>query len=255
MTHRRAIERWVYLGLGVTLLVAAVGLSYITFQPYLGSLAAAIPTAPAEVTPLATPTPRPSPTLSDAQLLAASVAAYHEETVATATPWPTATPVWTGTEPVQLRIPAIHVDAPVEPISLTQTWVDGQAQRMWAVPDHAAAGWHETSARLGVPGNTVLNGHNTTHGEVFRDLYKLQEGDVIFVRGANGKTYTYQVAEIYILPEAGQPLSVRLKNAQYIQPTTDERLTLVTCHPYASLANRLIVIARPRPPVAPTGEQ
>ena len=45
--------------------------------------------------------------------------------------------------------------------------------------------------------------------------------------------------------DAGLPLEVRVKNASYIQPTRDERLTLVTCHPYGSLRNRLIVIARP----------
>ena len=245
------------LWLGIILLATAAGLGYVTLRPYVGSQAAVIPTAPAVVPTLAPQSlPAATATPSDDRLLAASIAAYHEQARPTATPLPTATPVWTGTVPVHLRIPAIHVDAPVEPISLTVTWVDGQAQRMWAVPDHAAAGWHETSARLGVAGNTVLNGHNTTHGEIFRDLYKLQEGDEVFVRGRDGQTYAYRVVEKYILPEAGQPLAVRLKNAQYIQPTADERLTLVTCHPYASLANRLIVIARPVPlPVAPTGEQ
>jgi sortase (surface protein transpeptidase) len=38
---------------------------------------------------------------------------------------------------------------------------------------------------------------------------------------------------------------VRLRNAEYIAPTADERLTLVTCHPYGSLRNRLVIIAYP----------
>ncbi len=42
-----------------------------------------------------------------------------------------------------------------------------------------------------------------------------------------------------------QPLEVRQANARYIQPTDDERVTLVTCHPYGSTRFRLIVIARP----------
>jgi len=120
-------------------------------------------------------------------------------------------------------------------------------QAMWDLPDEYAVGWHETSATLGVPGNTVLNGHNTTHGEVFRDLYTLDVGDEIIVY-ANEIPYTYTVASMLILPEAGQPLEVRIQNAQYIQPTDDERLTLVTCHPYGSLRNRLIVIAFPAQP-------
>lgn len=107
-----------------------------------------------------------------------------------------------------------------------------------------AAGWHETSAPFGMPGNTVLNGHNTTNGEVFRDLYTLENGDAIVVYSGS-LSRTYAVSETLVLPEAGQPLKVRIENARYIQPTEDERLTLVTCHPYGSLRNRLIVIARP----------
>ena len=129
--------------------------------------------------------------------------------------------------------------------------MDGQTQAAWEVLDMYAAGWHETSAPLGVPGNTVLNGHNTTNGEIFRDLYTLDIGDTITLY-ADDAPYTYTVAEMLILPEGGQPLEVRLENARYILPTDDERLTLVTCHPYGSLRNRLVVIARP---VGMTNEQ
>jgi sortase A len=122
--------------------------------------------------------------------------------------------------------------------------VDGQERPMWELPDTRAAGWHETSASLGVPGNTVLSGHNTSNGEVFRDLYQLEFGDEVLLQ-AGEMTYTYAVVQTLILPEAGQPLEVRIENAHYIEPTEDERLTLVTCHPYGSLRNRLIVIAHP----------
>jgi LPXTG-site transpeptidase (sortase) family protein len=90
----------------------------------------------------------------------------------------------------------------------------------------------------------VLNGHNTTYGEVFRDLYTLQPGDALQLYSTE-TPYTYTVAEVLVLPEAGQPLEVRVENARYILPTEDERVTLVTCHPYGSLRNRLIVIAYP----------
>jgi len=58
-------------------------------------------------------------------------------------------------------------------------------------------------------------------------------------------TRTYHVSQTLILPEAGQSLGTRLANARYVRPTDDSRLTLITCHPYGSLRNRLIVIARP----------
>jgi len=128
------------------------------------------------------------------------------------------------------------------PISWNTVEVDGQPQTAWQVPATYAAGWHETSMPLGVVGNTVLNGHNTTNGEVFRDLYTLEAEDAIIVYSGD-TPYAYTVTEVLILPEAGQPLDVRLENARYILPTEDERLTLVTCHPYGSLQYRLIVIA------------
>jgi sortase A len=146
---------------------------------------------------------------------------------------------------VEISISSIELSAPVVSIGWKVQSVGGQQQAVWDVPDYRAAGWHNTSANLGVPGNTVLNGHNTSNGEVFRDLYRVELGDGITVEGEDGARYDYQVAEKYILREAGQPLEVRLENARYIQETPDERLTLVTCHPYGSLANRLVVIAFP----------
>ena len=162
-------------------------------------------------------------------------------------PAPTATPteVWAGTAPVTLSIPGIRLEAPVIPIGWKIERIAGQDQAIWDVPDWRAAGWHDTSVPLGVSGNTVLNGHNTANGEVFRDLYKVEEGNQLFLTGENGEVYVYRIEEKYILREAGQPLSVRVENARYIQDTPDERITLVTCHPYGSLANRLVVIAYP----------
>ena len=150
-----------------------------------------------------------------------------------------------GALPVHMRIPAIDLDAPVTPIGWEIVTRNGKSQAVWQVPNRRAAGWHNTSALLGIPGNTVLNGHNTGRGEVFRDLYKLEEGQEIVMEGQDGQTFTYEIGEKYILPEAGQPLEVRRQNARYIQQTPDERVTLVTCHPYGSLANRLLIIAYP----------
>ncbi len=43
------------------------------------------------------------------------------------------------------------------------------------------------------------------------------------------------------------PLEVRLKNAQWMQPTPDERLTLISCWPYWTNTHRVIIVARPVP--------
>lgn len=145
--------------------------------------------------------------------------------------------------PARIVVPSLRLDAPVVPVSRVETSAGGRTQAVYDVPDEYAAGWHDTSALLGEPGNTVLNGHNTGHGEVFRDLHRLQPGDEVILY-ADQVSYTYHVSQTLILPEGGQPLEVRLENARYVVPTLDTRLTLVTCHPYGSLRNRLIVIAR-----------
>jgi sortase A len=157
---------------------------------------------------------------------------------------PTSVPTPVPAVPDRLFISAIKLDAPVAPVTRTMIWANGQKQPTFKIPQARVVGWHETSAPLGVPGNTVLNGHNTGFGEVFRDLYKVKEKDTILVYSGEA-SYHYVVTQILVLPEIGEPLEVRVKNASYIQPSEDEQLTLVTCHPYGSLRNRLVVIAHP----------
>lgn len=162
----------------------------------------------------------------------------------TSEPAVTPTPMPDGFPPTRIVIPIIGVDVPVVLTTWEMVNVDGVERAIWKVPEQRAAGWHEGSAPLGLPGNTVLNAHNTTYGEAFRDLYLLEVGNQILIY-SDEESYDYQVEEILFLPEAGQPIEVRLENARYIQPSEDERVTLVTCHPYASLEYRLVVIARP----------
>lgn len=152
-----------------------------------------------------------------------------------------------GRPPTRIVVPALQIDAPVVPVSVEEKEIAGEVQKIWGVPDDFAAGWHDTSARVGERGNTVLNGHNTNHGEIFRDLYRLRPNDEIVLH-TKEISATYRVSETLILAEGGQPLEVRLRNARYVLPTDDTRLTLVTCHPYGSLRDRLIVIARPVQP-------
>lgn len=167
------------------------------------------------------------------------------EETAPITPTPTPVPTPTGVRPKALAIPDLDLEAPIVPMGWKVVGSGETAQARWLVPDWKAVGWHNTSGLLGVSGNTVLNGHNTTRGEVFRDLYQLERGARIVVTGENNRDYAYKVEHIYILEEAGQSLDVRLENARYILATKDDRLTLITCHPYASTRYRLIVIAFP----------
>ena len=145
--------------------------------------------------------------------------------------------------PTRLVIPAINLDAPIEPVGWSQ--INGVST--WDIPNHFAADWLETSAPWGRPGNTVLDGHHNMAGEVFRRLVDLKAGDVIEVY-ANDRVRVCEVTALHILLDRDQPLVVRRQNAAWIQPTLDERLTLVTCWPYTSNTHRLIVVAVPDGP-------
>ena len=150
--------------------------------------------------------------------------------------------------PDQLVIPSIKLDSPVIPIGWQTVQRNGQTSRVWQVADNVV-GWHKTSALPGQAGNVVLNGHHNIKGEVFRYLIDLEVGDRVWVH-AKDEVYGYVVAEKHILKELGEPLEVRRQNAQWMNPTEDERLTMITCWPYTSNTHRLIVVAKPAPPGA-----
>ena len=146
--------------------------------------------------------------------------------------------------PTRIVIPAIELDAKVVPADSRLIKYQGKYYSQWVAPNTYAAGWHTYSATLGVPGNTVLNGHHNEFGEVFRHLVDLEVGDEI-VLYSDDVPFSYQVALKLILPEKNQPAEVRLANAAWIMPTQDERLTLVTCWPYETNTHRLIIVAVP----------
>ncbi len=155
-----------------------------------------------------------------------------------------ALPLPTGDLPVRLQISAIGLDAPIVSAAESLVRIESELFYQWQAPGFFAAGWDRNSAPLGTQGNTVLIGHHNIDGEVFRNLHLLQPGNIIVVYGQNGE-HRYQVAEQLILKEKYQDLAIRQANARYIEPTSDERLTLVTCWPYVNNTHRLIVIARP----------
>jgi LPXTG-site transpeptidase (sortase) family protein len=187
------------------------------------ALPALTPTTTFSVTPSNTPTPIPS---------------------LTATPTASATYTPTPAPPDRLLIPAIALDAPVQPVGWQLVEIDGQFFGQWDTPDGYVVGWHNTSAPPGQPGNTVLNGHHNIEGRVFGRLIELVPGDVVILQ-AGGQAFRYVVAQTMVLPEKWQTVEERLANARWILPGDDERVTLVTCWPETGNGYRLIVVALP----------
>ncbi len=190
--------------------------------------------------PLLMATPTSVATRSPADLPSAGARATPQA------PTPLASPIkrWVATGPPERIVaPSIGLDAPVVPVKKKIVNIDGQPTVIWDVADYAA-GWHEGSALPGQSGNIVLSGHHNIKGEVFRYVVDLEEGDEVILY-ANGRPYRYTVGLKMIVKEKGEPLEVRQRNARWIGPFPEERLTLVTCWPYTSNTHRVIVVAWP----------
>lgn len=144
--------------------------------------------------------------------------------------------------PERIWIDKLNVDAAIEPVGPGKKVAKKGVE--WGAPNNKNVGWHDYSGKLGEGKNIVLNGHNNIYGAVFKKLYTLEKGDQIRV-GAGDQVVTYSVESVVKVLERGQPISVRIKNAQAIQPAVDDRLTIVSCWPETSNSHRVIVIARP----------
>ena len=99
-----------------------------------------------------------------------------------------------------------------------------------------APGWSVTHYVLSAPfgqGNAVVYGHDDIEGNIFGHLYDLRAGDVIRLE-AGGAMQTYRVAGHRIVP----PTAVDV-----LDPTTDARLTLITCWPFGVDTRRWVVTA------------
>jgi sortase A len=190
---------------------------------------------PAPPTPTLTATPTPT---------AAAVEVPPTNTPAPAPPSQPPAAAESG-PPSRVVVKSVGIDTPVTPVGWSVVFQNGREYSVWDVADYVS-GWHNTSALPGQPGNTVLSGHHNIRGEVFRYLVDVQEGDEVDVY-VGDTVYPYYVQQKLIVKEKDEPVEVRRQNAQWISPTDDIRLTMVTCWPYTNNTHRVIVVAKPSP--------
>jgi sortase A len=121
----------------------------------------------------------------------------------------------------RIQIPKIRLDADLRD-QITQESID-------LGPSH----WPGTAAPGGY-GNVVIAGHRSSHSAPFHDLGVLQAGDAIVLVDTSGRSFTYSVTDQFVV----EP------DAMWI---TDQKpghtLTLFTCHPIGSSAQRLVIRA------------
>jgi sortase A len=95
-------------------------------------------------------------------------------------------------------------------------------------------GHYPGTAAIGGNGNVAIAGHRTTHTAPFYYLNELVPGDLIYLTNLADRTFTYRVTSQFVVT----PSDVAVLN-----PTRAPSLTLTTCNPPYSAAQRLIVRA------------
>lgn len=146
--------------------------------------------------------------------------------------------------PVRIAIPAIDINARINESPL-ETWTDdvGRARARWQDPGRAV-GYLAGTALPGGDGNIVLTGHNNWMGEVFRRLPELHRGDEITLYTETGE-HLYRVTERWIVPYRRDPARGEARLRSYTKNTSHEQLTLISCYPYLTNADRIVIIAEP----------
>ena len=215
------LRRRVVGGVFVALVVSGAGLiASLTLAPDARSAVAA----------------RPAAAVTQAPVLAAAVVPSADGALAAAA-WSAAHPP----PPPPLPIPAELPD-PSSPralvdlgrIQIPKTGVDQTVREgvEQVVIDNGPAHWPGT-AEFGAWGNVVLAGHRSTHTEPFLRNQELAAGDEILLSDMTG-TYHYSVTGVEVLPATAMWI---------VDQHPGRTLTIFTCHPIGSSAERLVVHA------------
>ncbi|MFH7595155.1 class E sortase [Streptomyces racemochromogenes] len=133
-----------------------------------------------------------------------------------------------------LRIPRLGLAVPV---------AEGIDRR--AVLDKGYVGHYPGTAQPGAEGNFALAGHRNTHGEPFRYLNRLREGDEVSV-DLRGRRYTYVVGKVLAETSPGDvgviaPVPRSAVRPGYGYEGAGSYITLTTCTPEYTSRYRLVV--------------
>ena len=127
-----------------------------------------------------------------------------------------------GDSLTRIKIPKLDVDVVV---------VEGIS----ASALRAGAGHYPSTPLPCEDGNVSIAGHRTTYGKPFANVDRLKEGDTIILETPIGSC-TYEVSRA--------PFIVKPENLTVVaNDPTKRTLTLTTCHPKGSAAQRLIIRA------------
>ena len=105
----------------------------------------------------------------------------------------------------------------IEKIGIKYPIMEGTSSKVL----NAGIGHLSETAQIGMPGNTVLCGHNgSRYGTFFTPLNQVEKGDEVSILNKNGETHLYEVVDMFVI----NPYDNNIKS----QGDTEE-LTLFTC--------------------------
>ncbi|MBC7297654.1 MAG: class E sortase [Demequina sp.] len=107
------------------------------------------------------------------------------------------------------------------------------------VLDPLGIGHYPDTAMPGEVGNFAIAGHRTTYGKPFTDIQTLQVGDALVVQ-TDAAWYVYTVTSTKIVRPTDTAVIAPTPNQPGVTPTVAS-ITLTTCHPRYSAAQRYIV--------------
>jgi hypothetical protein len=139
---------------------------------------------------------------------------------------------------VHIEIPALKVKRAVVTVGLKPDGSGGMGWDTDAIfatnnrPD--LVGHLVGSGYPGQGGNIILIVHNYNQVDygwegVFVNVKGLQQGDRIVIRGQDGREYAYLVQLVKKVPWRSKNGKELEKHLNYLGPSPEERLTLVTC--------------------------
>ncbi|MBX6765582.1 MAG: class E sortase [Actinomadura rubrobrunea] len=103
-------------------------------------------------------------------------------------------------------------------------------------------GHYPGTAMPGEVGNFVVSGHRTTYSAPFNRIGELRRGDRILI-DTRRRQFVYQVTGREIVKPDDVEVIAPVPNHPHRRPT-ERLITLTTCHPKYSAAERLIVFGR-----------
>lgn len=140
----------------------------------------------------------------------------HESTTATSTEEIASVPILPAdTKPARLRIPSIRLDAPIQPVSITESGAmdvpDGKSKNV---------GWYEHGTLPGKVGSAVMDAHVYA---AFKNLRKAKVGADVYVDMSDGSTLHFQIMDSRLYKLADVPGELIFARAD------GEWLNFITC--------------------------